>query len=180
MLYVAFLRGINVGGNRKVEMKRLKQLFEQLSLGNVKTYINSGNIIFFDQAHSKKQLVEILEKAIQAEFGFFVKVMLRDFAELKTINDALPDDWTNDSAMKCDVMLLGEKIDHLIAFKQLTIKEKIDIVKSVKGAILWRVDRDNVTRSGILKLVGTQLYKEMTIRNCNTMRKLLVLMESMD
>jgi uncharacterized protein (DUF1697 family) len=46
MTYVALLRGINVGGNNKVEMKKLKTTFETLGFTSVVTYINSGNIIF--------------------------------------------------------------------------------------------------------------------------------------
>ncbi len=46
MTYVALLRGINVGGNRKVEMKRLKATFERAGFADVRTYINSGNVIF--------------------------------------------------------------------------------------------------------------------------------------
>lgn len=46
MIYIALLRGINVGGNNKIEMKKLKQTFEHAGMGHVTTYINSGNIIF--------------------------------------------------------------------------------------------------------------------------------------
>ena len=46
MVYVALLRGINVGGKNIVEMARLKQAFEELGFTSVKTYINSGNVIF--------------------------------------------------------------------------------------------------------------------------------------
>lgn len=46
MVYVALLRGINVGGNNKIDMKLLKQTFEQAGMNDVVTYINTGNIIF--------------------------------------------------------------------------------------------------------------------------------------
>jgi uncharacterized protein (DUF1697 family) len=62
--------------------------------------------------------------------------------------------------------------------KELTIKPEIDDVRYVSGAIIWGVVRDKVTRSGLMKLAGTPLYKRMTIRNCNTTRKLLELMEA--
>ncbi|KAA2291787.1 DUF1697 domain-containing protein, partial [Clostridioides difficile] len=48
MIYVALLRGINVGGNNKINMKQLKETFEQAGMLDVVTYINSGNIIFAD------------------------------------------------------------------------------------------------------------------------------------
>lgn len=176
MVYVALLRGINVGGNRKVAMERLKQTFEQAGMQDVRTYINSGNIIFRDTKRSPKQIVSILEKTIEHDFGFAVKVLLRDKANILATAKALPDNWVNGSSMKCDVMFLWKDIDNPKILDRLTIKPAIDKVKYVPGAILWCVDRPNVTKSGMMKLVGTDLYAQMTIRNCNTLRKLVQLM----
>ncbi len=82
--------------------------------------------------------------------------------------------------MKCDIMFLWEHMDKPNILKQLTIKPEIEEVKYVSGAILWRVDRTSVTKSGMMKLVGTELYRHMTIRNCNTTRKLLELMNKIE
>jgi uncharacterized protein (DUF1697 family) len=60
MKYIALLRGINVGGNHKVEMKNLKALFESLGFSDVSTYINSGNVIF----ESNEERSVVLEKII--------------------------------------------------------------------------------------------------------------------
>lgn len=179
MTYVALLRGINVGGNNKVDMKQLKTTFEQAGMNNVSTYINSGNVIFTDGKYNAKELTERLEKAIEQEFGFVVKVLLRDFDNLKKVVNALPDSWQNNDTMKCDVMFLWESIDTPEVVNQLKIVPDIDTVKYVDGTILWRVDRENVTRSGMMKLVGTDLYRQMTIRNCNTTRKLYELMRTL-
>lgn len=176
MKYVALLRGINVGGNNKVEMKRLKETFETVGTTDVVTYINSGNIIFTDTTHSAKELVTLLEKAILKDFGFAVKVLVRDANNIHKVVKALPSDWKNDATMKCDVMFLWEKYDDKGVLDELTIKPGLDDVKYVDGAILWRVDKKNVTRSGMMKMVGTDLYKHMTIRNCNTARKLAALL----
>jgi uncharacterized protein (DUF1697 family) len=62
MKYVALLRGINVGGNKKVDMKELKKVFESLGFENVSSYINSGNVIFDAQSPSEKGIEETLEK----------------------------------------------------------------------------------------------------------------------
>ncbi len=178
MIYVALLRGINVGGNRKVDMKQLKTVFERAGMKSVKTYINSGNVIFESDSLASKKLARTLEAAVEADFGFAVKVLLRDLANIKAVTKALPQQWKNDAAMKCDVMFLWEHMDKPDVLKQLAIKPEIDEVKYVPGAILWRVDRQNVTKSGMMKLVGTELYRHMTIRNCNTTRKLCELMEA--
>ena len=72
MVYVALLRGINVGGNSKVEMPRLKSTFERLGFTKVVTYINSGNVIFYDDARTSAQIVVDIEKGIQEYFGFAI------------------------------------------------------------------------------------------------------------
>lgn len=179
MIYVALLRGINVGGNNKVEMKKLKATFESLGLSNVTTYINSGNVIFVSKNSPEKLVIE-LAKAIENDFGFAVKVLLRSFDQIKVVNKALPSSWLNNQDMKCDVMFLWPEVDSEKILSELTIKKDIDEVKYVAGTILWRVDRDKVTRSGLMKLAGTPLYKQMTIRNCNTARKLLELMQKVE
>ena len=67
--YVALLRGINVGGNRTVEMKRLKAALECIGLDDVRTYINSGNVIFESDEVDRPRLAGVLEDAIAADFG---------------------------------------------------------------------------------------------------------------
>ncbi len=176
MVYVALLRGINVGGKNKVEMKRLKQTFERLGLRDVATYINSGNVIFSDDLRKPQDLSGTIEKAIEKDFGFAVEVLIRSKDDLSAIADTLPDTWVNDQTMKCDVMFLWEEVASPKVLNGLSIKPEIEDVKYTSGAIIWRVDKKNVTKSGMMKLVGTQLYKKMTIRNCNTVRKLLSLM----
>lgn len=172
MNYVALLRGINVGGKARVEMPRLKKVFEDLGFTSVATYINSGNVVFHEAKRQHGDLATIIEAAIEKEFGFAVKVVVRSQKDIEAIAKAMPSSWQNDADMKCDVMFLWEEYDKPDVIQGLTIKPELEDVKYVAGAILWRVDRQNVTRSGIMKLVGTPLYKHMTIRNCNTFRKI--------
>lgn len=176
MIYVALLRGINVGGNNKVEMKRLKVVFEKLGHTNVLTYINSGNIIFHNESSDTKALHNTIEKALEKEFGFFIPVVIKTKPEIEAIDKALPSTWVNDTGTKTDVMFLWEEFNNKKVLAQLNIKPEIDNVRFVDGAILWMVKKKDVTKSGLLKIIGTDLYKKMTIRNANTLRKLLNLM----
>lgn len=59
----------------------------------------------------------------------------------------------------------------------LTIKSGIDTVLQSPGIIVWTVDRKNVTRSGLTKIIGTDTYKKITVRNVNTTRKLYEIMK---
>lgn len=79
--YIAFLRGINVGGKNIVKMAALKQLFENQGVCQVETYIQSGNVLF-QSAEQEDPLREKLEQAFEATFGFSVPLVLRTAEEL--------------------------------------------------------------------------------------------------
>src|SRR3954462_4325371 len=112
MIYVALLRGINVGGNAKVSMSELKAALDQAGLQAVKTYINSGNIVFKDDMRTPDELVSLIEKTIQTECKLDVKVLVRDMNAVKAVCEALPETWRNDTTMKCDVLFLWDEIDN--------------------------------------------------------------------
>lgn len=178
MVYVALLRGINVGGKNKMEMSRLKATFEAAGMKDVTTYINSGNVVFRDNRRKPATITSTLEKAIEVEFGFSIKVLIRDQPSIKQILKAVPDSWTNDSKMRCDVLFLWKQFDKKDILDELSWKPEIEDVVYVSGAVIWRIDRPNVNRSRLFKIIGTDLYRGITIRNCNTVRKLAALMES--
>ena len=179
MIYVALLRGINVGGKNKVDMKVLKTVFEEAGMRSVSTYINSGNVVFSSRARNRAKLAARLEEAIAGGFGFGVKVLVRDLDGMRAAVGAIDPDWVNDrKTMKCDVMFLWDEADRAAILDRLPIKPGIDEVRYAPGAVIWKVDAENITRTGMMKLVGTPLYKQMTIRNCNTARKVLEMMES--
>lgn len=180
MIYVALLRGINVGGNNKISMKLLKETFEQAGMTAVTTYINSGNIIFADLSHSQEELPELLEQAIIKDFSLNIKVMIRNIDEIRTVVEALPDSWSNDDQLKSDVMFLWEEADKPSVLDELPIKPGIGTLLYVPGAILYAVERHNVNKSGMTKLIGSKLYRYMTIRNVNTTRKIYQLMQAAD
>jgi uncharacterized protein (DUF1697 family) len=175
MTYVALLRGINVGGQRKVEMSRLKKTFERAGADDVRTYINSGNVLFEDDRRIA-DLVPALEEAIEDEFGFHVKVLLRDKESIAAVVEAIPDSWVNDKTERTDVWFLWEDYDSPDVIAELTIKEGIDEVFYVDGAVVWRADGAQLTRSGRGRVIGSTLYKHLTSRNVNTLRKIHQLM----
>ena len=178
MIYVALLRGINVGGKNKVDMKELRVVFEATGMSSVITYINSGNVVFASRARNPTKLAARLEGAIAEHFGFGVKVLVRDLDGIRAAVEAIRPDWGDGKSMKCDVMFLWPEADRPDVLDDLTIKPGIDEVQYVRGAVVWKVDRDQLTRSGLTKLAGTPLYKQMTIRNSNTTRKLFELMSA--
>jgi uncharacterized protein (DUF1697 family) len=76
--FIAILRGINVGGHKKVPMKELKELFEALGFSDVTTYIQSGNVVFRSHdTQPAEYFSEKIGKAIREKFGFDVPVICR-------------------------------------------------------------------------------------------------------
>ncbi len=82
--YIAFLRAVNVG-ERIVKMDQLKKIFEDLKFKNVKTFIQSGNVIFESPEKDKQFLTKKIEKKLQTSLGYEVLVMLRTEKEITDI-----------------------------------------------------------------------------------------------
>src|SRR6476659_2498307 len=88
--YVALLRGINVGGKHKLPMKLLAEVFATSKCKDVRTYIQSGNVVFCAPPDSVKKLATELEKKIAARFCFSVPVIIRSHDQLAKVARANP------------------------------------------------------------------------------------------
>ncbi|MGI8810710.1 MAG: DUF1697 domain-containing protein [Acidimicrobiales bacterium] len=172
MIYIALLRGINVGGKSPVSMAKLKETFEQLGFAGVRTYINSGNVVFTAGAGSHAQLAGRVEAAIADDFGLQIPVLVRTADELSTFADSIPTTWVNDATMKCDVFFLWPDVDRPDILDEVPQNAAIEDLRYVPGALVRRIDRKHATRSPIHRIVGSALYGQMTVRNINTVRKL--------
>lgn len=90
MVYVALLRGINVGGNKRIKMEMLRQSFEALGFEQVETFIQSGNVVFKAAKFPSPKLARKIEERILADFGFAVPVVLRTAVEMGEIATSNP------------------------------------------------------------------------------------------
>lgn len=175
MKYVALFRGINVGGNRKVSMSELRQQFEMNGYTNVSTYINSGNVIFESTVQPD---AKHLQKVLETYFGFTLDLVVLPAVTVIAIADSIPTDWANDtpspdkSGQKSDVLYLFEDIDTPDVLNKIPWVSELETMKYVEGAILANISRKNQSKSSLLRIVGTPLYRRMTIRNITTAKKL--------
>lgn len=85
--YIALLRGVNVGGHKKVPMAILREILEKSGLINVKTYIQSGNVVFQTSEINKIKLKEFIQKTIEHHFGFLVPIIVKTNEELQFVFD---------------------------------------------------------------------------------------------
>jgi uncharacterized protein (DUF1697 family) len=86
--YVAFLRGINVGGNNKIGMDELRQAFVSWGFANVKTVLASGNVIF--EAKADARLARTIEQNISKSFGINVSAIVRTIDDIRALAKADP------------------------------------------------------------------------------------------
>jgi uncharacterized protein (DUF1697 family) len=179
MAYAALLRAINVGGNSKVEMPRLRAALERIGLDRVRTYINSGNVVFSAPAAAAGRLRARIEAAIEAEFGFPVMTLIRTTEEMQMVMAALPDDWVTDREYRCEV-LFNDDFTTADAVARLPFTAGIEETRFAPGAVIYRIRLDLRTRSRLTRMVGTDLYRQITARNSTTVRTLYSMLLSTD
>jgi len=175
--YVALLRGINVGGNKKVSMSELKRIFEECGFSEVSTYINSGNVLFSTDDDEKK-LPQKIENILEKSFGFSINVLLRSSENIRNLVEKIPAEWKNDAEMKTDVLFLWEAFDSDATIDMLHLNKNVDTLIYEDGALIWHILRKNYAQSAMHAFIGTRVYKNMTARNINTVRKLAHMLSS--
>jgi uncharacterized protein (DUF1697 family) len=175
--YVAFLRGVNVGGNNIIKMAALKEEFEKMCFLSVKTYIQSGNVLFRSPSDDKEELENMIRKSLSAKFKYDAKVMIRSRKDLENTIHHFPKIF-NDNEWKHNVIFLSKAIDPKDMLNQFEIKKEIEQIHYCAGTLFWSAKLDGITRSTMLKLSSQKVYKEMTVRNLNTTKRILEIMNA--
>jgi uncharacterized protein (DUF1697 family) len=178
-VFVALLRGVNVGGNNMISMSSLKKSFEEMGFTDVVTYINSGNIIFKSKEADARKLEMKLEQMLSRDYQLGSRVVLRSLSEMETLVKSLPRTWTGDRGWRYNVIFLRHSIDSEKILAELEVKTDIEEVVYRPGALLWSAQISELTRTNMLKLSSRKMYQDMTIRNENTTRKLCELMKKL-
>ena len=176
-IYVALLRGVNVGGNNIISMKLLKTSFEKLGFTDVSTYINSGNILFKAKERDARKLETKIEAMLSREHKLGCKVVVRSFLEMASLIENLPKGWDGDNEWKYNVIFLRHSIDSEKVLEGLALKPDFERVVYHPGTLLWSARIDDLNRTLMHKLSSHKLFQDMTVRNTNTTRKLYELMK---
>lgn len=176
-VFVALLRGVNVGGNNMISMKSLKESFETVGFSNVSTYINSGNVIFQSKENDARKLERKIEQMLSSEYQLDSKVVVRSLAEMEKLVKALPQSWSGDSSWRYNVIFLRHTIDSEKILAELPFKNDIEQVVYRPGALLWSAQVSELTRTSMVKLASRKVFQDMTVRNLNTTKKLYELMK---
>ncbi len=173
--FIALLRGINVGGHRKILMSALKQVHEALGHDNPVTYLQSGNVVFDCDDHDHQALRQTLMSAYDRAFGFPVDVILRTADDLVHIADGnpFPHSGGREARFLHVFMLSGTPGGNAIeTFSALDRPEEVQAA----GDILYVYYPQGAGRSKLtLNVVEKALGVTATARNWNTVTKLLEL-----
>ena len=174
MKYVAFLRGINVGGKTIIKMEELRKVFSSLGFANVKTYIQSGNVVFETDETGERELTATIEKAVEINF-FKTPVMIRSINEIKeaVANNPFADEEFED------------KLFHLVFLAEKLSDEKAEMLLSnnresekfaVRNREVYCLLQNGVTDSLLgKKYIDNKLKVAATARNWRTVNKILEL-----
>jgi uncharacterized protein (DUF1697 family) len=162
-ILLALLRGINVGGNNILPMAELKSLCEEVGFKNVRTYIQSGNVIFESKLDQEKAVAK-LQKALKGKLPNPVAVMIRTIEELETIISNNPFPSANPSQV--GVLFLEQKFDQSIV-QEFSKKETEEIVTGEREIYIHYPKG-----MGQSKLKFPKSAKDGTVRNINTVKKL--------
>lgn len=158
-------------------MKKLRGVFEALGFSDVATYINSGNVIFSTPRKDTGNFDAEIETALKKTFGFGVRTVVRDEKNIRSIEKSIPKEWMNDTKQRTEVMFLWDEYAKKSTLKLIPANPDIDTLLYAGGAVIWHItDRKHYSKSGLRKFIGTDVYKHMTARNVNTLRKLVTLM----
>ncbi|HEY7162488.1 MAG TPA: DUF1697 domain-containing protein [Acidobacteriota bacterium] len=172
MRCAAFLRGINVGGNRKIDMADLKKFFEKLKYENVTTILNSGNVIFETNESSIKKITDTLEAGLTKQFKYPARVIVYNISNVEKVIQGYPFD-SNETDNQHYVVFLSSDIGNEL-LKAATIDKKLEEVAVGDGVMYWKVAKGSTLKSNFGMLIAKAKYKDHnTVRNINTLRKIV-------
>lgn len=176
--YIVFMRGINVGGKNKVSMSELKELFEQNGFQDVVTYINSGNIIFSSDNTDEKKLKEECEVLILNKFQLNIPVIIISANDLLTALNYAPSWWGQDKDSKHNAIFILPPTTVDEVFKEVgEIKPEYEKVDHYGRVVFWSAPIKTFSRTRWSKVVSSSVYDSITIRNANTVKKILQLVK---
>ena len=176
-VYVALLRGVNVGGNNMISMSALKESFTGLGFVRVQSYINSGNLIFATKETDARKLEKTIEQMLAKDYDLGSKVVVRSLPEMEQLVKSLPASWKDDSARRYNVIFLRHTIDSQDIVNEVPFNERMEELVYRPGTLLWSAQVSEISKSKMAKLSSRKMSQEMTVRNLNTTKKLCELMK---
>lgn len=175
-MYVALLRGINVGGKNPVPMAQLRAAFEAEGYGSVRTYIQSGNVLF-ESDTPRAGLEDGIEAMLERRLGLPLLVVVRSHRQLRAVVEKAPEDFADPGRYHSDVLFLRAPLTPQQVMQVVEPRDGVDRAWVGTGVVYFRRLSERRTQSRMSKIVGTPEYRQLTIRSWSTTTKLLALLD---
>lgn len=173
MKYIALLRGVNVGGNNKLSMKELAEELSQNGFESVKTYINSGNILFTHKQKDCLKLAALIKNCIKNRFNLDITTMVITGEELQDALSNAPDWWDGGEDSKHNgIFVIPPATAGQVCAEIGDTKPEYEKVIYKGKLIFWSAPVKTFSRTRWAKVSSTAAYSSITIRNRNTTIKL--------
>ena len=175
--YVALLRGLNVGGKNLIRMPDLAASFEDAGFRDVRTYIQSGNVLFTAESTDGPELEDAVQRMLEARFHFPILVVVRSRDELAATIAAAPANHGS-STLRSDVFFLKHPLTAEAAYAQLPeLRKGVDAVALGPGAIYFSRLAAQASKTRITRLMSMPVYRQMTVRNWRTTTRLFQMLD---
>ncbi len=172
--FVALLRGINVGGNKKVPMESLKKMLTDIGFANVKTLLNSGNAAFDAKETNSDVLTKKIEEAFIKTFGFTSKIMIRSRSEIETLVKSDPfKEITITSDLRLYVAFFAQPLSSTLRLPYESEKKDFRILQKTKREVFSVLTVEAARTTDTMKFAEKEFGKESTTRSWNTVLKLI-------
>lgn len=172
--YAAFLRGVNISGKNKLSMSELKQSLKQLAFSEVRTYLNSGNVIFSSEETDTLTLAEEIEALIARQFGLEIPVFVITLEALKDILNHAPDWWGTDNKEIYDnlIFILPPATFSEVYAEIGEPNQELEQIREYQGAVFWSFSRKDYQKTNWWsETAKADISRRLTIRTANTVRK---------
>lgn len=169
--YIALLRGINMAGHKVIKMESLRECFDSMRFENIRTYIQSGNVLFESSESDEPKLCRRINKALKQQFGHDIAVMLRTKEEMERIIESSPFAKLKKNSMPY-VTFLSNSLKTSLKLPVYSPKKDLEIV-SYSGREFFSVGNLVNGRRGFPNTFIEKEFKILaTTRNWNTVNKL--------
>lgn len=175
--YVALLRGINVGGKNMISKQVLANCFREAGYENVRTHIQSGNVLFASVSPCGAGLEAALERMLQQHFGTPILTIVRSRDELAATIAAAPANHSS-TELRNDVFFLKQPLTTAAVVAQMPeLRESVDSIAPGPSAIYFSRTAAQASKTRITCLMGMPVFKRMTVRTWRTTTRLLELLD---
>lgn len=176
--YVALLRGVNVGGKNPVSMAELRTAVEADGHTDVRTYIQSGNVLFRSDV-PRTELEGRVEAVLEQRFGIPALVVVRSLRQLRSVVRDAPDGFgERPDLYHSDAVFLKAPLTAARAMGVVETRDGVDRAWPGSGVVYFQRLSERRTQSRLSRVMGTAEYQRMTIRSWSTTTKLLDLLTS--